>query len=192
MLIQKAINSGDLTDRYLELKKSAFDALHLNKYRKLDKINRAADELRLYLKEAQVIWSTSVSWFESQETIKAKKKILRSIDLITSDPTRTLDSRIEDTSSLLAQPKNLEALINYHQPNANLLVELIQCIYKLLETLGLYTPKIVQLVDTLVNSAEKEIKPPRSFSFFAETTRKKLETRIELLKTDEDTTPKLV
>ena len=192
MLIQKAINSGDLTDRYLELKKSAFDALHLNKYRKLDKINRAADELRLYLKEAQVIWSTSVSWFESQETIKAKKKILRSIDLITSDPTRTLDSRIEDTSSLLAQPKNLEALINYHQPNANLLVELIQCIYKLLETLGLYTPKIVQLVDTLVNSAEKEIKPPRSFSFFAETTRKKLETRIELLKTDEDPTPKLV
>ncbi len=177
--------TADRVNKHLVAMKNRFQLDHDEHYQQLSEVYQALDGLQLYLNHARVYWSTRSSLFESANTLAIKQGIVNELYRLANDKNKAIDARIAALQTTLNNNDVLDDLFAYeiHQPYC--FAQLVQKIFSLLEVLGLYTPRVVQQVEDIVNAvlinATVTAKPaahPR-LSFFAAHKRAQLKARIE-------------
>lgn len=200
--VAAAVRSGHskTLDDALTAEVTAFNDEQLEQYKQLDAINQAVTEFRLYLKRTekhfQKYHKTS-SCFENEETLRFKNGALDLIETYAADTSKTPEERITLIQTSLKDSDTLDSLMAYHTYTQTSFQWLLQCVYRLLESAGLYTPEMTRRLDKVVDAVQKH-EPPlpanRAWSFFPKTTQEKikenmLEPRPRPAPEDDDSEP---
>ena len=164
-------------DNALAAQITAFNDAQLEHYKQLDAMNQAVTEFRLYLKRTKKQIQKTSSCFENEETLQLKNGALDLIEAYAADTRKTPEERIVLIQAYLKDSDTLDSLMAYHTYTRTSFQSLLQCVYRLLEAVGLYTPEMTQRLDKIVDAVQKH-QPPLSanntWSFFSKTTREKI------------------
>lgn len=156
---------------------TAFNDEQLEHYQQLDTINQAVTEFRLYLKRTKKQINKTSSCFESEETLKLKNEALELIETYSTNTNKRPEERIASIQRYLKDSDTLDSLMAYHTYTQTSLQSLLQCVFRLLEAVGLYTPEMTQRLDKIVDTVQRH-EPPlpanHAWSFFSKTTREKI------------------
>ncbi len=174
-LVDQAIVSGSISiDDGLKDTQAAFNAQYLHSYHQLNGINTAVSDFRLYLNQAEKQHP------KSREAIWIKKGILHRIDALSGESTRPVDDRIEEIRDFLKKPTILDNLMAYDGAQDGWYARLLHCVLHLMQSVGLYKPTVEKRVDALIDAIPPLDaalpSPPKSFRFFSETTREKIQS----------------
>ncbi len=183
--------ASSIDDTLKDIKES-FDKEHLRSYQQLGNIDKAVDDMRLYLNHATSLWSTKQSLFESKETIDLKKEILHNIAVLAADQDMPIKTRIGNIQSQLVDHVMLNKLLDYKQYDSICFAKLLQGVLRLFEAVGLYTPTVVQRADKLLRAIEGPTIQPQPFRFFAGSTRENVKLRIRALKAMDEVRPDVI
>lgn len=182
--VDRAVKSGGpkAIDAALTHKKEDFNNEHFEHYEQLDAINQAVGEFRLYLKRTKKQINKTSSFFESTDTIQSKMRILNLIDTYSSDINTNPKDRIAAIQEYLQEPGISDDLMAYCTYTSTSLKSLLQCVFRLFEAVGLYTPEMTQRLDKIVDTVKRHEPPPppanNPWSFFSKTTREKIKEKI--------------
>jgi hypothetical protein len=195
--VERAVMSGSskVIDKTLAREKAAFNKKHLEHYKQLDAINKAVGDFRLYLERTKKAQSKKeLSFFENADTLNKKREILAHINSTSSDASREPKDRVEAIQEYLRAFETSDTLMAYHAHTSTSLASLLQCMFRLLEAAGLYTPEMTQRLDKLVDAVKQEEKNPpqvnNPWSFFSKTTKEKIKEKM-LTPKPSDTTPEI-
>jgi|GEM_PF-2211897 len=169
-------------DIALKNQKIAFNHDQLEHYEQLDAINQAVGEFRLYLSRTSKQAHKTSCFFESTDTLKSKTAALDHIDTLSSDLSKTPKERIANIQDYLQSRGIADNLMAYHTYTSTSLKSLLQCVFRLFEAVGLYTPEMTQRLDKIVDAVKRHEPPTppanNPWSFFSKTTREKIKEKI--------------
>ena len=174
-------------DKALKHINDGFNKENLEQYCKLNAVNQALDDFKLYLNRAEKQWTTRRSLFENDKTIREKRSTLNYLDTLAANDNEKVSVRIEKIQNYLLKDETLDQLLDYANYESNQFARLFQLVSLLFEKLGLYTPKVVQHVDNLLRPLTEEPtadlpKQTSQYRFFAETTRERIQNQANELK----------
>ncbi|MDF1683479.1 MAG: hypothetical protein P1U36_02370 [Legionellaceae bacterium] len=172
-----ASEQSEAIDIALAKQKIAFNNEQLAHYEQLDAINQAVGEFRLYLSRTRKTANKTSCFFESTDTLESKTAALDYIDTLSSDLSKSPQARIAAIQKYLKRPGISDNLMAYHTYTSTSLQSLLQCVFRLFEAVGLYTPEMTQRLDKMVDAVQRH-EPPlpasNAWSFFSKTTREKI------------------
>ena len=153
--------------RLLREKVRAFKRENYTNYAHLNEIMVVIERLDDYVCKAAGAVDRKDFSFENDHTLETKSTLVRALKSLSKDPSKSITDRLDNLKEFIHGPTFETRMVAHHHYESFTFFWLKQCVIKLVELIGLYTPEHKKCFKRLLHVVDNPSATASQYGFFS-------------------------